>query len=65
MEKAVVAGVLTLFVVLMMLDVVPMITVERSLVVPKTHLVSINATKGDVQTINCPGGGTCPSPYVS
>ena len=59
MEKAVVAAMLTLFVVLMALDVVPMITAEKPLFVPKTRLVPINATTGDVQTLTCPGGETC------
>ena len=60
MEKAV-AAVLTLFVVLMMLDVAPMIAAERPVVKPKIPLVPMDFIKGDgvSETTECPQNGSC------
>ena len=52
MEK-IVAVVLTLFVVL------PMITADKPLVVPKTRLIPAKPITGDVQSVTCPGDGSC------
>ena len=52
MEKAV-AAVLMLFVVL------PMIAADKPLVMPKARLMPMEPITGDVQAVNCPGGGSC------
>ena len=53
MEKVVVA-VLTLFVVLTVFDVAPMITAERPLVKPMIPIVPMKPIKGGEQTVSCP-----------
>ena len=57
MEK-IVAVVLTVFVVL------PMITADKPLVVPKTRLIPAKPITGDTQFVNCPGGRVCADDYT-